>query len=87
MKIQVINPNTSQAMTESIGVAARSMARAGTDIVSVVRRLVLRRSNRFTTSICVSLGSSTRSARTKRTKPMRTSSPATVTQVCLPHVK
>ena len=35
MKIQVINPNTSLAMTESIGVAARSVARAGTEIVSV----------------------------------------------------
>ena len=35
MKIQVVNPNTSLAMTESIGVAARSVARAGTEIVSV----------------------------------------------------
>src|SRR5262245_55025721 len=35
MKLQVINPNTSQAMTESIGAAARSVARVGTDIVSV----------------------------------------------------
>ena len=35
MKIHVINPNTSLAMTESIGVAARSVARAGTDIISV----------------------------------------------------
>src|SRR5215475_8234993 len=35
MKIQVINPNTSLAMTESIGVAARSVARAGTEIVCV----------------------------------------------------
>ncbi len=35
MKIQVINPNTSLAMTESIGVAARSVARTGTEIVSV----------------------------------------------------
>jgi len=35
MKIQVINPNTSLAMTESIGVAARSVARSGTEIVSV----------------------------------------------------
>jgi allantoin racemase len=35
MKIQVINPNTSQAMTESIGAAARSVARAGTEILSV----------------------------------------------------
>jgi allantoin racemase len=35
MKIQVINPNTSPAMTESIGVAARSVARAGTEIVAV----------------------------------------------------
>ena len=35
MKLQVINPNTSLAMTESIGVAARSVARAGTEIVAV----------------------------------------------------
>ena len=35
MKIQVVNPNTSLAMTESIGVAARSVARAGTEIVAV----------------------------------------------------
>src|SRR2546428_13887376 len=35
MKLQVINPNTSLAMTESIGVAAGSVARAGTEIVSV----------------------------------------------------
>ena len=35
MKIHVINPNTSLAMTESIGVAARSVARAETEIISV----------------------------------------------------
>jgi allantoin racemase len=35
MKIHVINPNTSLAMTESIGAAARSVARAGTEIVSI----------------------------------------------------
>ena len=35
MKLQVINPNTSLAMTEAIGVAARSVARADTEIVSV----------------------------------------------------
>lgn len=35
MKIQVINPNTSLAMMESIGAAARSVARAGTEIVAV----------------------------------------------------
>src|SRR2546428_10775833 len=35
MKLQVINPNASLAMTDSIGVAARSVARAGTEIVSV----------------------------------------------------
>jgi len=35
MKIRVINPNTSLAMTEAIGIAARSVARAGTGIVSV----------------------------------------------------
>lgn len=35
MKIHVINPNTSLVMTESIGVAALSVARAGTEIVSV----------------------------------------------------
>src|SRR5215813_5891098 len=35
MKIHVINPNTSLAMTESIGVAARSVARAGTEVVSL----------------------------------------------------
>src|SRR2546423_1722271 len=35
MKIQVINPNTSLAMTESIGVAARSGVRSGNEIVSV----------------------------------------------------
>src|SRR5262249_6884441 len=35
MKIHVINPNTSMAMTESIGVAARSVARAGTEIIAV----------------------------------------------------
>jgi allantoin racemase len=35
MKIHVINPNTSPAMTDTIGVAARSVARPGTEIVSV----------------------------------------------------
>lgn len=32
MRIQVINPNTSQAMTHKIGVAAQAIARAGTEI-------------------------------------------------------
>ncbi|MDB6047637.1 MAG: Asp/Glu/hydantoin racemase [Pseudomonas sp.] len=32
MRIQVINPNTSQAMTHKIGVAAQAVARAGTEI-------------------------------------------------------
>ncbi|MFQ5971218.1 MAG: aspartate/glutamate racemase family protein [Alphaproteobacteria bacterium] len=35
MKIKVINPNTSLEMTESIGAAARSVARPGTEIVAV----------------------------------------------------
>ena len=35
MKIKVINPNTTQAMTDSIGEAARSVARDGTEIVAV----------------------------------------------------
>jgi allantoin racemase len=34
MKIQVINPNTSQGMTASIGRAARAVARPGTDIIA-----------------------------------------------------
>ncbi len=33
--IQVINPNTSQAMTETIGHAARAVAALGTDIIAV----------------------------------------------------
>ncbi len=33
--IQVINPNTSQAMTETIGRAARAVAAPGTDILAV----------------------------------------------------
>ena len=35
MKIKVINPNTTMEMTEGIGEAARSVARAGTEIVAV----------------------------------------------------
>jgi allantoin racemase len=35
MKIKIINPNTNQAMTEAIGRAGRSVARAGTEIVAV----------------------------------------------------
>ncbi len=35
MKIKVINPNTSLEMTEGIGEAARSVARAGTEILAV----------------------------------------------------
>lgn len=35
MKIHVINPNTSQAMTDAIGVAARSVARSETEITAV----------------------------------------------------
>ena len=35
MKIKVINPNTTMAMTEGIGEAAREAARAGTEIVAV----------------------------------------------------
>ncbi len=35
MKILVINPNTSAAMTEEIGAAARAVASPGTEIVAV----------------------------------------------------
>jgi len=35
MRIKIINPNTTQAMTEKIGACARACARAGTDIVAV----------------------------------------------------
>ncbi len=35
MKIKIINPNTTLAMTESIGAAGRSVARNGTEIVAV----------------------------------------------------
>lgn len=35
LRIQVINPNTSLAMTETIGAAARSAAAAGTEILAV----------------------------------------------------
>ena len=35
MKIKVINPNTSVEMTASIGAAARSVARPGTEIIAV----------------------------------------------------
>lgn len=35
MKIKVINPNTTQSMTDSIGEAARSVARSGTEILAV----------------------------------------------------
>ncbi|MGV8921702.1 MAG: aspartate/glutamate racemase family protein [Pseudomonas sp.] len=34
MRIQVINPNTSQAMTHKIGLAAQAVARAGTEILA-----------------------------------------------------
>jgi allantoin racemase len=35
MRIKVINPNTTQSMTERIGAAARAVAAAGTEIVAV----------------------------------------------------
>ncbi len=35
MKIKIINPNTSQEMTKSIGEAGRSVARPGTEIICV----------------------------------------------------
>ncbi len=35
MKIKIINPNTTQMMTDSIGEAGRSVARDGTEIVAV----------------------------------------------------
>ncbi len=35
MKIKIINPNTSEEMTRAIGAAGESVARVGTDIVSV----------------------------------------------------
>jgi allantoin racemase len=35
MKIKIINPNTTLAMTEAIGAAGRSRARSGTEIVAV----------------------------------------------------
>ncbi|EFE98039.1 allantoin racemase [Serratia odorifera] len=35
MKIQLINPNTSQAMTETIATAARAVAARGTEIIAV----------------------------------------------------
>jgi allantoin racemase len=38
MKIKVINPNTTQSMTDLIGVAARSVAAPGTQIIAVSPR-------------------------------------------------
>ncbi|MCZ6846566.1 MAG: aspartate/glutamate racemase family protein, partial [Alphaproteobacteria bacterium] len=35
MKIKIINPNTSQAMTKSIGEAGQSVARPGTEVFCV----------------------------------------------------
>ena len=35
MRIKVINPNTTQSMTDKIGACARDAARAGTEIVAV----------------------------------------------------
>ena len=35
VRIQVINPNTSLAMTETIGTAARAVAAPGTEILAV----------------------------------------------------
>jgi len=35
MRIKIINPNTSQSMTDKIGACARAFARPGTDIVAV----------------------------------------------------
>ncbi len=35
VRIQVINPNTSLAMTETIGAAARAVAAPGTEILAV----------------------------------------------------
>jgi len=35
MKIKVINPNTTQSMTEKIGAAARGVAATGTTILAV----------------------------------------------------
>lgn len=35
MKIKIINPNTTQSMTDKIGTAARSVASSGTEIVAV----------------------------------------------------
>ena len=35
MRIKVINPNTTQSMTEQIGAAARAVAAPGTEIVAV----------------------------------------------------
>lgn len=37
VRIQVINPNTSPAMTETIGAAARAVAAPGTEILRSVR--------------------------------------------------
>ncbi|RXX79966.1 Asp/Glu racemase, partial [Klebsiella pneumoniae] len=38
VRIQVINPNTSLAMTETIGAAARAVAAPGTEILAVCPR-------------------------------------------------
>jgi len=35
MRIKIINPNTTQSMTDKIGACARTVARAGTEIVAV----------------------------------------------------
>lgn len=39
MKIKVINPNTTQSMTDKIGAAARSVAAAGTTVTAVSPRM------------------------------------------------
>ena len=38
MKIKIINPNTSEAMTRAIGAAGESVARPGTHIIAVSPR-------------------------------------------------
>ena len=82
MKIKVINPNTTMAMTEGIGEAAREAARAGTEIVAVSPDFGPNRSKATMTSASRRAACSTRCARAAPRASMPMSSPATAIRAC-----
>ena len=87
MKIMIINPNSSQDMTDADADAGRSVAREGTEVVAVTPDYAPASIESFYDEYLCVPESSMRSARATAKASMPTSSPATATPACTPRAR